>query len=309
MFIPITQSKMWQKLQDDLGEKSSLEAGNGYQYLAIQKSTPVGNYLYLPYGPVVEDVAGFRNSFKSLKNLAAKTDSIFIRIEPLNAELANNFPSNTIKVKDLNPKETWLLDLRGSDEDLKAKLPSRLLRYYKNAEKNGITIETSHNPDDIHYLLDLQKALAKKKGINTFSETYLKTELAQPFSTLYIVKYKNPETNQTEIAAAGLVFDDKTTRYNLQGAQTNKGRTLHATGILTIQLIKDAKAKNLKTFDFWGIAPENAPDNHPWKGFTNFKKTFAGYERDHAGTHDIILKPLKYKLYQALRKINRKRKK
>ena len=106
MFIPITQSKMWQKLQDDLGEKSSLEAGNGYQYLAIQKSTPVGNYLYLPYGPVVEDVAGFRNSFKSLKNLAAKTDSIFIRIEPLNAELANNFPSNTIKVKDLNPKET-----------------------------------------------------------------------------------------------------------------------------------------------------------------------------------------------------------
>lgn len=300
---------MWQKLQDDLGEKSSLEAGNGYQYLAIQKSTPVGNYLYLPYGPVVEDVAGFRNSFKSLKNLAAKTDSIFIRIEPLNAELANNFPSNTIKVKDLNPKETWLLDLRGSDEDLKAKLPSRLLRYYKNAEKNGITIETSHNPDDIHYLLDLQKALAKKKGINTFSETYLKTELAQPFSTLYIVKYKNPETNQTEIAAAGLVFDDKTTRYNLQGAQTNKGRTLHATGILTIQLIKDAKAKNLKTFDFWGIAPENAPDNHPWKGFTNFKKTFAGYERDHAGTHDIILKPLKYKLYQALRKINRKRKK
>ena len=309
MFIPITQSKMWQKLQDDLGEKSSLEAGNGYQYLAIQKSTPVGNYLYLPYGPVVDDVAGFRNSFKSLKNLAAKTDSIFIRIEPLNAELANNFPSNTVKVKDLNPKETWLLDLRGSDEDLKAKLPSRLLRYYKNAEKNGITIETSHNPDDIHYLLDLQKALAKKKGINTFSETYLKTELAQPFSTLYIVKYKNPETNQTEIAAAGLVFDDKTTRYNLQGAQTNKGRTLHATGILTIQLIKDAKAKNLKTFDFWGIAPENAPDNHPWKGFTNFKKTFAGYERDHAGTHDIILKPLKYKLYQALRKINRKRKK
>lgn len=309
MFIPITQSKMWQKLQDELGEKSFLEAGNGYQYLAIQKSTPIGNYLYLPYGPVVDNITGFRNSIKSLKNLASKTSSVFIRIEPLNAELSNNFPNHTIKVTDLNPKETWLLDLRGSDEELKAKLPSRLLRYYKNAEKNGLIIETSHNPEDIHYLLDLQKVLAKKKGINTFSEIYLKTELAQPFSTLYIVKHTDLETNHTEIVAAGLVFDDKTTRYNLQGAQTDKGRTLHATGILTIQLIKDAKAKNLKTFDFWGIAPENAPDNHPWKGFTNFKKTFAGYERDHAGTHDIVLKPAKYKLYQTLRKINRMHKK
>ena len=336
MFIPITQSKMWQKLQDDLGEKSYLEAGNGYQYLAIQKSTPVGNYLYLPYGPAVDDVAGFRNSFKSLKNLAKKTNAIFIRIEPLKADLTKNLPSNTIKVKDLNPKETWLLDLRGSDDDLKAKLPSRLLRYYKNAAKNGLTIETSHDPDDIHYLLDLQKALAKKKGINTFSEDYLRTELKQPFATLYLVfcdkdnvdvvptstgdgpgggpplsvsevGEEKVRQDPSRVVAAGLVFDDKSTRYNLQGAQSDEGRKLHATGILTIQLVKDAKAKNLKNFDFWGIAPEGAPDTHPWAGFTNFKKTFAGYERDHAGTHDIILEKPKYRLYQALRAVNRLR--
>ena len=105
--------------------------------------------------------------------------------------------------------------------------------------------------------------------------------------------------------AAGLVFDDETTRYNLQGAQSDQGRKLHATGILTIQLILDAKAKGLKTFDFWGIAPEDAPTDHPWVGFTSFKKTFAGYERDYAGTYDIILKPAKYKLYQSTRKLNR----
>ena len=105
--------------------------------------------------------------------------------------------------------------------------------------------------------------------------------------------------------AAGLVFDDKTTRYNLQGAQNDLGRKLHATGILTIQLILDAKAKNLKTFDFWGIAPEGAPKNHPWAGFTNFKKTFAGHEVQYAGTYDIVLKPARYRLYSLLRKLNR----
>ena len=299
MNIPITQSKAWQKLQEDLGETSFFEKTADYQYLAILKSTPVGNYLYLPYGPVYADKPSFKKALKPLTALAKNNNASFIRVEPMDPNFASYAPKTAKKSKDLNPKETWVLDLTGKDEDLKQKLPSRLLRYYKSASKKGITIETSHDPADIRYLLDLQKALADKKGISTFSEDYLKTELSQPFATLYLARYCD------EVIAAGLVFDDQTMRYNLQGAQSEQGRKLHATGILTIQLILDAKTKNLKTFDFWGIAPENAPKNHPWAGFTNFKKTFAGAEIDHAGTYDIILNPTKYRLYQLFRKLNR----
>lgn len=305
MNTPITQTKAWRNLQEDLGETSFLNEATDYQYLAILKSTPVGNYLYLPYGPVVKDKSGLKKALKSLESLGKEKSAIFMRIEPQMASVVQYLPHAAKKSKDLNPKETWVLDLTGKDEELKEKLPSRLLRYYKNAEKNGIAIETSHNPDDIHYLLDLQKALASKKGISTFSEEYLKTELSQPFATLYLAKYQNPETNREEVIAAGLVFDDQTTRYNLQGAQNDTGRKLHATGILTIQLILDAKAKKLKTFDFWGIAPEGAPKDHPWAGFTNFKKTFAGREVNYAGTYDIVLNPTKYCLYQLFRRANR----
>lgn len=317
MNIPITQRKEWQRLQDDLSEKSFFKQEKNYQYLAILKNTPVGNYLYCPYGPVFPSKTDFLDAFNSLKELAAEHNAFFIRIEPRDKDFPNYAPKNAKKSHDLNPKETWLMDLSGDEDDFKKHLPSRLLRYYKSAPKKGIAIKTSHNPDDIHYLLTLQKALAKEKRINTFSENYLKTELKQPFSTLYLAEYKktnenkepstlaNREDGQAEIVAAGLVFDDKTTRYNLQGAQSEQGRKLHATGILTIQLILDAKAKNLQKFDFWGIAPEGAPSNHPWAGFTNFKKTFAGYEQDYAGTYDIVLNPSKYKLYQATRKINR----
>ena len=297
MKAPITQSPEWKQLQDDLGETSFFEQGNGYQYLAILKQTPAGKYLYLPYGPVFLKKQGLENSLKSLHNLATRQGAIFVRVEPQSQEFVDHLPRHAKKSTDLNPKETWLLDL--ATDDLKAKLPSRLLRYYKSAASKGITIETSHNPDDIHYILDLQKALAKEKGINTFSEDYLKTELKQPFATLYLVKYEK------NIIAAGLVFDDKHTRYNLQGAQNDLGRKLHATGILTIQLILDAAAKGLKTFDFWGIAPEGAPKGHPWAGFTAFKKTFAGYEVDYSGTYDLVYNQKKYRLYQILRKLNR----
>ena len=300
MEIPITQSREWQNLQNDLKETSFVREGDDFVYLAIVKPTPLGSYLYLPYGPVAETKDGFRRALKDLENLARKENSVFVRIEPLNPDFIKLFPKNAVKSHDLNPKETWVLDLKGSDEEYKNKLPSRLLRYYRNREKNGLTIETSHNPDDIKYLLDLQKALAKEKNISTFSENYLKTELKQPFSTLYMVKQGN------SILAAGLVFDHDKTRYNLQGAQSDEGRKLHATGILTIKLIEDARAKDLENFDFWGIAPEGAPDTHPWAGFTNFKKTFAGKQVNHAGTYDIIMNPFKYKLYQALRGIRRK---
>lgn len=299
MEVPITQSKEWEKLQRDLNEVSYYREKEDFEYLAIQKNTPLGAYLYLPYGPVASTETGFKAALEDIKSLASKENAVFVRVEPRNPDFAKLLPKNTVKSHDLNPKETWVLDLTGTDEEFKEKLPSRLLRYYKNREKNGITIETSRTPSDIKYLLNLQKALAKEKNINTFSEHYLETELKQPFATLYLVK------KEGNIIAAGLVFDYDNTRYNLQGAQSDEGRTLHATGILTIQLILDAREKGLKDFDFWGIAPEGAPDTHPWAGFTNFKKTFKGVERDFAGTHDIIIKPFKYRVYQLLRKIRR----
>ena len=299
MEIPITQSSEWHKLQEELGEESILVEKEDYQYLAIIKPTPVGNYLYCPYGPVAKDMTSFKNALGSLNDLAKDKSAIFIRVEPYDEVFKNNLPDSAKKSTDLNPKETWILDLTGNDEEFKLRLPSRLLRYHKSAAKKGIIIEKSTNPDDIKYLLKLQQDLASEKGISTFSENYLKTELKQPFASLYLVKYEG------SIIAAGLVFDDKTTRYNLQGAQSNTGRKLHATGILTIQLILDAREKKLKSFDFWGIAPDDAPDDHPWKGFTAFKKTFNGTEVKHAGTYDIVLSPFKYHLYQIIRKVNR----
>ncbi len=353
MNVPITQTKAWQDLQTDLGVTSFLETGKRFQFLALLNSTPVGNYLYLPYGPVYDTPQGFQQALEALQQLAQAHQAIFIRIEPRDPNFAAYAPANAVKTKDLNPKETWLLDLTGNDDALKAKLPARLLRYHRAAAKKGITIETSHDPADIHYLLELQRTLADQKGISTFSENYLKTELKQPFATLYLVKQSLPkpassvapkstsstataaakstssasfttsksssstpvaaaesslsasDPSATTLLAAGLVFDDPTTRYNLQGAQTEQGRKLHATGILTIQLILDAQSKGLKTFDFWGIAPEDAPPDHPWAGFTAFKKTFAGSEQDFAGTYDLVLSRPRYALYKAFRSLNR----
>ena len=202
---------------------------------------------------------------------------------------------------------------------------SQIKRKFQFAKK-GLSVSTSKNPADIKYLVDLQQKLAKTKKIGTFSENYLKTELKQPFSTLYLVHYTESDTPETaknnqknleiaedspeksqktdKIIAASLFFDDETTRYYMQSAADADFKKLPATVALLTTALFDAKEKGLKSFDFWGIAPENAPKNHPWAGFTTFKKSFGGAPVHYCGTYDLVLDPLKYRLYNSLRRAN-----
>lgn len=305
MKIPITQTKAWQKFQDDLGETSFLEQGTDYQYLAILKDTPLGKYLYLPYGPAAADKKAFKAALSSLKKLAEEHQAIFIRIEPQDPRFINSINFKTKKTKELNPEHTLIIDIEKTPTEILSAVPRRTRGYFNNYAKKGITIETSKDPSDIKHLVALQKTLAKDKKIGVFPEEYLKKQLAQPFSNLYLVKYRPEDAKTEKVIAAVLIFDDEDTRYYIQTAQDKNYTKLAAPSIVVCQMLIDAHEKGLKYFDFWGIAPENAPKNHPWAGFTNFKKSFGGEPKTYAGTYDLILKPAKYKLYEATRKLNR----
>jgi putative femAB family protein len=371
---PLLQSKDWQKLQDDLGETTFFEETSKYKFLAIKKKIPFGYYLYLPYGPYLNPSATSEDAkacFTQIISLAKKESAIFIRIEP--QKFTNNSPiqmdnlsENQKKVnvaqyfnlnqkllrktKDLNPAETWCLDLTSSVPEILTNFSQGTRTRHNNYKKKGLTVEVTKNPEDIRYLVSLQHKLAKERHIASFSEQYLKTELSQPFASLYLVRYQNPsttlptsaknaqvkntpeKTNLTsstsaknalvetptkdikstkptpkdgEIIATSLFFDYQGTRFYMQSAANLDFKHLPATVALLSHAIFTAKEDGLKTLDFWGIAPEDADASHPWYGFTEFKKSFGGYEKIYAGTFDYLIDPRKYHLYSLLRKINR----
>lgn len=384
---PLLQSKDWQKLQTDLGETTFFEETSKFKFLAIKKKIPFGYYLYLPYGPYLNPAATSEDAkacFKKLISLAKKESAIFIRIEP--QKFTNNSPIQMdnlsenqkklnvaqyfnlnqkllIKTKDLNPAETWCLDLTSSVPEILTNFSQGTRTRHNNYKKKGLTVEVTKNPEDIKYLVSLQHKLAKERHIASFSEQYLKTELSQPFASLYLVHYQTPsatlptnaknaqvkntpeKTNLTsstsaklektniasstvaknalvetpskdtkstkptpedgEIIAASLFFDYQGTRFYMQSAANLDFKHLPATVALLSHAIFTAKEDGLKTLDFWGIAPENADTSHPWYGFTEFKKSFGGYEKIYAGTFDYLIDPKKYHLYSLLRKINR----
>lgn len=118
MNIPLLQSKKWQKLQEDLGKTTFFKKTVHFSYLAILETTKIGNYLYLPYGPCSDSPKAFSEAIRDLKSLAQQQSAVFIRVEPQTPKNARRLRENTIfhgllvkKSQDLNPKETWIVDL------------------------------------------------------------------------------------------------------------------------------------------------------------------------------------------------------
>ena len=307
MSLPLQQAKDWEKLQKDLGEETFFESKKDYEYLAIIKKTKFGTYLYLPYGPILKTKTAYKKAHESLCKLAKKFSAIFIRIEPQSPENAREWLKmpNILRSTDLNPAHTWVLDLSADKTEILKNFSQGTRTRYNQVAKKGLTVEVTKDTEKIKELVRLQHQVAKDKGINAFSEDYLKAELAQPFASLYLVHYTDPNDNIDKIIAASLFFDYDGTRYYMQSASDYAYKKLPATVALLTSALFDAKENGLKFFDFWGIAPENAPKNHPWLGFTKFKQSFGGFPVTYCGTYDIVLNRPKYHLYNLARKANR----
>ncbi|MBR3414937.1 peptidoglycan bridge formation glycyltransferase FemA/FemB family protein [Candidatus Saccharibacteria bacterium] len=335
--IPLQQTKSWENLQHDLNqttffisendapissEKENQKSPNSpkknskdtssspvnYQMLILKKSTPLGPYFYLPYGPYLREKTYAKSAYKALNELEKRERVIFTRIEPQSAKNAAYWLEKAKKSKDLAPKETWVLNLDPPMEELYQNMKQNTRNLARNYQKKGLEVKkvekTSRNLNLFYKML---QRVAKTDHFNPIEKPTLKAELNQPFASLFIAYYtpEEPKNSKKIPIAASLFFDDGDTRYYMQSGSDANYRKLPGTIAILIEAIKDAKAKNLKNFDFWGIAPENADKDHPWAGFTKFKKSFGGEEVDYAGTHDLIRKPLRYQLYKFLRKINR----
>jgi lipid II:glycine glycyltransferase (peptidoglycan interpeptide bridge formation enzyme) len=59
-------------------------------------------------------------------------------------------------------------------------------------------------------------------------------------------------------------------------------------------------------FNWYGIAPENAPKNHRWAGLTQFKLSFGGTRQDYLGTWELPVNKYKYRFYKIVLKLTGK---
>lgn len=300
------QSEAWKNFQLALGKTVFEQSSSDFSYIAILEQTKLGNYLLLPYGPTLDEAhpkRALKHALTSLRTLARQQHCIFVRLEPTVAfDPAYLSSLGLQKSKDLNPADTWLLDLSPDSAILLSQMSQGTRTRHNQFTKKGLSVSVSHDAEDINHLVTLQRKLARQKHLNTFSSAYLSAELAQPFASLYLVHYAD------QIISASLFFDDleTKTRFYMQSATDPEHKKLPATVGLLSTAIFDAKAAGLKFFDFWGIAPDDALADHPWAGFTQFKKSFGGFPRHYSGTFDLPIHHARYQFYRLARMLNLK---
>ncbi len=306
------QSERWMKYEESQGKKVVRLKGEGYEVAAIVEKTPMGNYLYCPYGPTLEmgengeeTEESFRNALRALREVAKGLGAFFVRLEPTidlereNGAFGRLLEQNGLKKsKDLDPAHTWILDLSQPEEELLKGMRKSNVQYWRSSRNKGLKVWMTQDPGKIGILTGLLTGVGNRNHFNPHSEEHLRGQLEAGFATLYVAEFKG------EILAAALVYDDADTRFYAHAAASDRERKLAAGTVLLVQMILDAKAAGKQYFDFWGITTSE-DKAHPWYGFSQYKRSFGGGLVSYAGTWDLPIRRGRYVGYLVLRILNR----
>lgn len=287
------QSPQYRKFYESMGEGSwiwgvknetgKLVAGS----LIVSVHARRGNFLYLPYGPVIDPGEGVNSLqeilslfFSELKKFARTNNYHFIRVSP--------FISNeeTVRIKfqkigfrpapmHILAEHTWLLNVQPSEDELLRGMEKNHRNLIRRCEKEGVrvTVDTSDEAlDDFNRLLDVT---TKRHNFHRFSRDYIEKEF-KAFAPLGQAKvFRAYLADGTLDAAAIFMFYGTMSAYR-HGASLLTDKRVPTSYAMQWQAILEAKRLGCVWHNFWGIAPEGAGLSHPFYGITHFKKGFGG---------------------------------
>ena len=317
---PFLQSWSWGEFQKCLGKKIwRLGFKSGNQIIATAQiiSHPLKmdkSYLYVPRGPLMMVGLNMKTQQEIIELLLSKArdicyatkkeNEIFIRIEP--GETCKERAVITlpiIKTANIQPAETWLLDLDKSENEL-GKTQKQKTRYnIKLAEKKGVKVRLSNQAKDLNKFLFLARVTAARAGFKIWPDKYYlklwESLNKQKKVAIWLAEYEK------ETLVANLVINHGDTVTYLHGGSANKHKEMMAPHYLQWQQILWAKNNGYSFYDFWGVALEGSDKELAWQGITRFKKSFGGHGQKYLGSYDFVYSSFWYGLYNLLRKIKR----
>lgn len=295
LFGGFLQSWEWGEFQKHIGREvkriDHVSEGGRVIAQAVKLKLPVGQYYWnIPKGPL-----GKSSIEKKVEVLREELPgAMFLRMEPEESP-------NLLQVKDVQPSTTLMLDLTKDEDQLLSEMKSKTRYNIRLAQRKNVQsrIVGLKRFDDF---VRLMKQTTTRDNFRSFPESYYRNMLevlrsGEVKASLAMAFYdKRP-------LVANIMIDFDDTRTYLHGASSNLHRNVMAPYALHWYLIQDAKKKGFKKFDFWGVAPEDAPDDHPWRGVTRYKAGYGGEVVSMPGTFDLPIKHMWYETYKIAKKV------
>jgi lipid II:glycine glycyltransferase (peptidoglycan interpeptide bridge formation enzyme) len=249
---------------------------------------------YFPKGPQPTEMMIAR-----LNEIGIQYHAIFIQLEPNIIVRNSKFEIRNSNLKPshhpLFTKYTFILDLTKSEDELLAAMHPKTRYNLRVAQKHGVVIREDNSPKAFYTFVQLseettirQKFLAHNRNYQIkMWETMHQAGIARLFTAVV----------GDEIVAAWILFFWNDTVYYPYGASGRNRREIMAPNLLLWEIVKNAKASGYKKFDLWGAIGPNPDPNDPWYGFHRFKQGYNPELVEFAGSFDLVINPVFYKLY------------
>src|SRR5487761_1836799 len=315
------QTGAWMAVQRARGEAVH-QRGEGWRWAGVVHRGRGVRYLYLPYGPSLDDASRLDGAIAAIKAAGRELGADFVRIEPdvalssvpvvagvaagpavadTPARLRTIVRSalkahGAVPTRPVQPRHTLVLDLSRSEEELRAEMQSGRRRSVNAAGRKGIQVRRTREPVEVERFIRLIGMTGERNRFDPQSDDYYRTVcswlFAREAASLYLA-----EVDCATVAAV-IAFETATTGYYAHAADDpERSRQIIAAAPLAWRIVLDCRAEGRRAFDFWGVIPDDRAD-HPWAGFSRFKKTFGGQLVTRPGTYDLALRPLRYGLYR-----------
>jgi lipid II:glycine glycyltransferase (peptidoglycan interpeptide bridge formation enzyme) len=232
-----------------------------------------------------------------LYHFGKKNNLIFIKIEPYEEKSKIKNKKLVLSPHPLFPYWTQIVDLTKSEDELLKSFHPKTRYNIRLAQKKGVIVKEESNEKGFKIFAKLYFDTCRRQkyfGHNYQYHQIVWETLKEKIAHILIAYYQN------EPLAVYQIWVYKEVGYYPYGGSSEKFRNFMGANLLMWEAIKFSKKMGAKKFDMWGSLPPNYSPNHPWAGFTRFKKGYNGKFLQMVGSFDLIIDPFFYKLYSLI---------
>ena len=241
--------------------------------------------------------------WKEVDSICEKHRAVFLKIEP---DLWDDQPLDTWNLKldtslhNIQPPRTIVVDVRGSEDEILARMKQKCRYNIRLAEKKGVTVRAWDDVDEFYKMMQVTGG-RDNFGVHSLEYYRRAYELFHPtgMCELLVAEF------ESKPLAALMVFARGRRAWYIYGASNDEERNRMPTYLLQWEAMRWAKARGCEEYDLWGVPDEDEAtleaqfekrSDGLW-GVYRFKRGFGGELKRAAQAVDKVYNPLLYKFY------------
>jgi lipid II:glycine glycyltransferase (peptidoglycan interpeptide bridge formation enzyme) len=307
----LLQTGEWGELKSAFGWKPvRIISGNIGAQILFRKLALGFTVAYIPKLAVSSrQPAVVQELWREIDSACKQNHAIFLKLEP---DLWQGSESDQLSITNhqlrtsphnIQPPRTILVDIKGFEEEILARMKQKTRYNIRLADKKGVTVRAW---DDIEAFHQMMLLTGKRDGFGVHSCEYYRRvyELLHPqqMGELLLAEYEDKPLAALFVARNG----DRA--YYLYGASTDEERNRMPTYLLQWEAMKWAKARGCQEYDLWGVPDEEEETLEAnfetrrdglW-GVYRFKRGFGGELKRAVQAMDKVYNPLLYWAYLRL---------